>query len=291
MLYIVFYFHTPRNICPKIFLFLDSIIYYTLIIKKIPKAIWCVICFALDIANVVNCRRIWKCGTYASWVAVIHVLPHMVWTSVFLFLIQEKILIWGNLQYTDFIHICLLKRTKFSLLRVNLFVTCRPPDTGPLLFAYFNSDYLSHLKYIFLSSYHWVLYLLLSRRVFLPCLQYGKCGTYAFWVAVIHVLPHMVWTSVFFFLIQEKILIWGNLQYTDFIHICLLKRTKFSLLRVNLFVTCRPPDTGPLLFAYFNSDYLSHLKYIFLSSYHWVLYLLLSRRVFLPCLQYEALFF
>ena len=57
---------------------------------KFPKALWCVICFTLGIVHVVNYRSIWYCGTHAFWVVVSHILPNMVSTSFFTFLLNKR---------------------------------------------------------------------------------------------------------------------------------------------------------------------------------------------------------
>ena len=143
-------FNTSGNICSMIFWFVDAGVYYTLITQKLPKALWCYICFKLAIVLVVNCSSSWQCDTHTLWVTQGNVLPYMVLTPVFLppppitmdviITPKYKIKIWGNLHRTNCIHIWLLKHTNFSSLRVTWFLTCRMSDPDPLIFSDFNYD-------------------------------------------------------------------------------------------------------------------------------------------------------
>ena len=71
------------------------------------------------------------------------------------------------------------------------------------------------------------------------CILSCQCGTHAFWVTQINLVPHMVSTPVFIFLPFVKIenINWGKIHYTDCIHICLLKHPIFVVVEV--FLICK----------------------------------------------------
>ena len=101
------------------------------------------------IVLVVNCISIWQCETHALWVNGRKVLPHMVSASL-----KKN---W-NVYYMNCIHICLLKHTNFSSLRVTWFITCRTSDPDPLLFSNFKSDDSPWMNCNMVGSYqNWVL--------------------------------------------------------------------------------------------------------------------------------------
>ena len=90
--------------------------------------------------------------------------------------------------------------------------------------------------------------------------------------------PHKYSSSFFFPFFSAK---FCNPHYMNFIHICLLKRTNFSSLRVTWFLSYRPYDTDPLLFYKFNYDDSPHMKcWLFGSSQHWVLHVFIERSIF-----------
>ena len=95
-----------------IFWFVDASIYYTLIIKTFPKALWCGICFTLSIVRVFLVTSVWQCGTPSFWLTRRNLLPHMVSASVFLSfsffpiffnVLKMKKIKLGNIQLTNWV--------------------------------------------------------------------------------------------------------------------------------------------------------------------------------------------
>ena len=75
-----------QEISSQWYLFLDASIHSILIIQSFPKALWGGIHFTFAIVYDVYCSSILQCGTNALWLNGSNVLPHMVSSSVFLFL-------------------------------------------------------------------------------------------------------------------------------------------------------------------------------------------------------------
>ena len=105
------------------------------------------------------------------------------------------------------------------------------------------------------------------------CSRIWNCGTRAFWVTGINVLPHMLSTSVFLFslfssktfsfflLCQHRKYKYGETYTMKTVSTYSPSTTHFlSLFRVPLFVTCRPPYPDHLLFFDFGSDELPNTK-------------------------------
>ena len=105
------------------------------------------------------------------------------------------------------------------------------------------------------------------------CSRIWNCGTRAFWVTGINVLPHMLSTSVFLFslfpsktfsfflLCQHRKYKYGETYTTHTLSTYASSNTHFLLpFRFAWFVTYIPLDPDPLLFSDFNSDEFTNMK-------------------------------